>query len=1087
MRAFITLASGLAVTVAVAQEAGRGADQVAPGEPAQTAVDRSKFDNGTFGPLRARSIGPAMMSGRISDFAHDPTDPSRFFVAVASGGVWRTTDGGVTYTPVFDTQGSFSIGALAIDPTRPRIVWVGTGENKSQRSVAYGDGLYKSSDGGDTWEKVGLGDSEHIGMIAIHPEDPDVVFVAAQGPLWNSGGERGLYKTTNGGKTWRRVLHISEDTGINDVHIDPSEPDVMYASAYQRRRQQWTLIDGGPESAIYRSLDGGENWHKASRGLPGGDLGKIGLDISPADPNVVYAIVTATEDRSGFYRSTNKGETWERMNGYKTDSPQYYNEIIADPHEVDRVYLLDTLMHVTEDGGRSWTAVPTRGKHVDSHALWINPDNADHLLSGTDGGVYESFNRGQTWRYAPNLPITQFYKVAVDNASPFYNVYGGTQDNNTLGGPSQTFDSGGIRNEHWFVTVGGDGFEPAVDPTDEHIVYSQWQYGNLVRHDRRTGDNVNIQPAHAPGEPAHYWNWDSPLLISPHNPQRLYFAGNMLFRSDDRGDSWTRLTGELHRGLNRDKLEVMGKVQPPEAVDKDLYTSTYGAAVSMSESPLVEGLLYVGTDDGLIHVSGDGGESWRKVGVFPEVPHMTYVADLEASRHHPDRVYAVFNNHKAGDFTPYVLRSEDRGETWTDVSGDLPERHVAWALAEDHELEDLLFVGTEFGAYWTLTGGETWHKVRGLPTIAVRDVEIQRRENDLVMATFGRSFYILDDYELMRQVNDETLKADAHIFPIEDALLYPMRSRGTGSQGQTFYSADNPAYGAVINYHITDELPKSLKEQRREKAKSDKTFYPTVDELRAEDEEQPDAMRLVIRDSEGRVVTRMDAAGSKGMHRATWDLTVEGSGPVSGGRGYTAAPGTYNAQVVKIVDGTPTPLGEAREFRVVALDMATLPAEDPAAVAAFKRRVDRLAGAVRSAGRVLDEAQTRLDSIERSIQSSPEAEQAMLEETHRLQERLNELDRRLNGDRSASRRMYPTEPSINERVRYAQGVQGAIDTAPTGTMRDQYRYAGEAFEAFLADLRAVVETELPSLESRLDEAGANWTPGRFVDWELEGE
>ncbi len=1082
MRTLCTLAISCWSTVAAAHQVGPVDGDTGTTPPAE---DRSAFGNDTFAPLRARSIGPALMSGRIADFAHDPNDPGRFFVAVASGGVWRTTDGGVTFDPVFDGQSAYSIGVVEIDPQRPQIVWVGSGENNSQRSVSFGDGVYRSEDGGGTWTNVGLTESEHIGMIAIHPREPDTVFVAAQGPLWRSGGDRGLYKTTNGGKTWRRVLHISDDTGVNEVHIDPANPSVMYASAYQRRRHQWTLVDGGPESAIYRSLDGGDTWEKANRGLPGGDLGKIGMAISPADPDTVYAIVTATGDSSGFYRSTNGAETWERMSSYKTDSPQYYNEVFADPNHADRVYIVDTVMQVSEDGGRNWRSVPTDRKHVDAHALWIDPENSDHLLSGVDGGIYESFNRGDTWRYTPNLSVTQFYKVAVDNAQPFYNIYGGTQDNNTLGGPSQTFEYGGIRNEDWFVTVGGDGFEPAIDPEDPNIVYSQSQYGNLARFDRRTGDQVFIQPGHTPGEPPHYWNWDSPLIISPHSRTRLYFAGNMLFRSDDRGDSWTRISDELHRAIDRNTLEILGKVQPPEAVDKDQYTSIYGAAVSLTESPLVEGLLYVGTDDGLIQVTEDGGSTWRKIDAFPGVPHKTYVSDVEASRHHPDRVYATFDNHKAGDFTPYILRSDDRGQTWASIAGDLPKRETAYAIAEDHELPGLLFVGTEFGAYWTLTGGDKWHGVKGLPTIAVRDVEIQRRENDLVMATFGRGFYVLDDYELLRQVDSASLESDAFLYPIEDALQHPRRDRGTGSQGHSFYSADNPPYGAVINYHIKDELPKSLTEQRKEKAKGDPGYYPTLDELRAEDEERPNAMRLVIRDAEGRVMTRMNADGSKGMHRAVWDLRADGSGPVSGGRGYAAPEGTYTAQIERFVAGVTTPLGQPREFRVVALDMGTEPVTDPAGVRAFRQKVDKLAGAVRSAGRVLRDAQSRLNDIESSVRSSPEAEQAMLAETLALQVRINDLDRRLNGDRSAGRRQYPTVPGINDRVGYAQGAQDAIGGAPTQTMRQQYRYAGEAFKAFLDDLRTIVTTDLPALESRLDAAGANWTPGRFPEWDFD--
>lgn len=1083
MRSLACLATSLLTLTAVAQDDAPDA----PADAQPESIDRSGFDNSTFSSLRARAIGPALMSGRISDFAVDPTDESHMFVAVASGGVWETTDGGVTYSPVFDAQSSYSIGVVEFDPNDPNVIWVGTGENNSQRSVAFGDGVYKSVDGGRSWQNVGLPESEHIGAIIIDPRDSDAVFVAAQGPLWRAGGERGLYKTTDGGKTWRRVLHISEDTGVNEVVIDPDDPDRMYASAYQRRRRQWTLIDGGPESAIYRSENGGETWEKASRGLPGGDVGRIGLAISEADNHTLYAIVTASGSSSGFFRSIDGATSWQRMSGYKTSSPQYYNEIVADPHDVDRVYLMDTFMQVTTDGGRTWSSVPSRGKHVDAHALWIDPDDQDHLLSGVDGGIYESFNRGNTWRYAPNLPITQFYKVAVDNAEPFYNVYGGTQDNNTLGGPSQTFDRGGIRNEHWFVTVGGDGFEPAVDPTDPNIVYSQWQYGNLVRYDKLTGTTTNIKPENVPGDPAYYWNWDSPLMISPHDHERLYFAGNFLFRSDDQGNSWTRISEELNRGEDRNTFEIMGKVQPPEAVDKDLYTSTYGTAVSLTESPLVEDLIYVGTDDGLIHITDDGGETWRKVGVFPGVPHKTYVADLEASRHHADRVYAVFNNHKSGDFKPYLLVSNDRGATWESITGDLSERDFVWAVSEDHELEDLLFVGTEFGAYWSLTGGEAWHKIRGLPTISVRDVEIQRRENDVVMATFGRSFYILDDYEIMRQVTPDDLKEDAYIFPIEDALMYPRRSRGTGSQGQSFYSASNPDYGAVINYHLSEALPKSLESKRKEKAKRDPAFYPSIDELRAESEEQPNSMHLVIRDADANVVSRLNASGSKGMHQATWGMRVQGAGPVSGGFGYTAAPGTYTVEIIKVVDGVTSQVGEAREFNVVALDMGTFQADDPEAVQAFQQKVDALSAAVQSAGRVLGEAQTRLDAIKRSIESSPTADRAMLEEAHALQVKLNELSLDLNGDGFASRRMYPTIPGISQRIRYAGGAQRAVNTAPTQTMRDQYQYAGEAFKTFLDELRPVVQTDLPSLEQRLDEAGANWTPGRFPDWDFDDD
>ncbi|HBE69305.1 MAG TPA: glycosyl hydrolase, partial [Planctomycetaceae bacterium] len=414
--------------------------------------------------MRFRSIGPALMSGRIGDIAVDPTDRSTWYVAASSGGVWKTTNAGVTFNPIFDGYGSYSIGCLAIDPHDRFTIWVGTGENNSQRSVGYGDGLYKSTDGGQSFKRVGLENSEHIGMIAIDPRDSNTVFVAAQGPLWSSGGDRGLYKTTDGGKTWKNVLDIDEHTGVNEVHIDPEQPDVMYASSYQRRRHTWVLIDGGPGSTIYKSTDGGETWRKASRGLPGGDKGRIGMDISPVNSEVVYAVVEATSGQSGFYRSTNRGETWRRMSSTISSSPQYYSELVACPHDVDRVYLLDTYNRISEDGGATFRGLGEADKHVDNHALVIDPADPEHLIIGCDGGVYETWDQGRTYDYKQNLPLTQFYKVAVSYEKPFYYVYGGTQDNATQGGPSQTNNNHGIRSSDWFITVFGDGFEPAVDP-----------------------------------------------------------------------------------------------------------------------------------------------------------------------------------------------------------------------------------------------------------------------------------------------------------------------------------------------------------------------------------------------------------------------------------------------------------------------------------------------------------------------------------------------------------------------------------------------------------------------------------------------
>ncbi|HSN53280.1 MAG TPA: hypothetical protein VLT32_01355, partial [Candidatus Sulfomarinibacteraceae bacterium] len=554
----------------------------------------------TLAGLKFRNIGPAYNSGRVSDLAVRPDRPQTFYVAVASGGIWKTVNNGTTWEPIFDSEGSYSIGSLAIDPTNYEVIWAGTGENNSQRSVSFGDGVYKSLDGGATWTNMGLAESEHIGDIVIDPRDGNVVYVASQGPLWKPGGDRGLYKTTDGGATWERILHISEDTGINEVVMDPRDPDVLYASSYQRRRHIWTLINGGPESGIWKSSDAGATWVELTNGLPEVDMGKIGLAMSPANPDVIYAIVEAQHDEGGIFKTSDRGASWDKVSDYMSQSPQYYNELVADPVDVDVVYSMDTWLHRTVDGGKTWTKVGEKNKHVDNHAMWVNPEDSDHFVVGCDGGVYLSYDRGATWSFVANLPITQFYRVSVDSSEPFYYVYGGTQDNNSLGGPSRTLNSSGIANEDWFVTVGGDGYETVVDPTNPDIVYSQAQYGELVRYDRASGEIIDIQPQEEPGEEAHRWNWDSPLIISPHSPSRLYYACQRLYRSDDHGDSWTAVSGDLTRAIDRDTLPVMGRIWSIDAVSKNMSTSHYGNIVAISESPLVEGLIYVGTDDGLI-------------------------------------------------------------------------------------------------------------------------------------------------------------------------------------------------------------------------------------------------------------------------------------------------------------------------------------------------------------------------------------------------------------------------------------------------------------------------------------------------------
>jgi photosystem II stability/assembly factor-like uncharacterized protein len=1054
----------------------------------------------TFSGLKLRSLGPAVTAGRVSDLAVHPKNKAVFYVAVASGGVWKTENAGGTWTPLFDSQGSYSIGVVRLDPNHPEVVWVGTGENNAQRSVSYGDGVYKSEDGGRSWKNMGLKESRHIGSIVIDPRDSNVVYVAAHGPLWGPGGDRGLYKTTDGGKTWSKVLEISENTGVNEVVMDPRNPDVLYAAAWQRRRHVWTLITGGPESGIHKTTDGGKTWTKLASGLPSGHVGRIGLAISPANPDVVYAIVPAADrEKQGIYRTTNRGVTWERRGGTIT-SGNYYQEIVADPKDVDRVYIMDTFLQVTDDGGRTARRAGERLKHVDNHALWIDPDNTDYLLNGNDGGVYESFDRGRTWIFKANLPVTQFYDVAVDNSEPFYYVYGGTQDNYTLGGPSRTITQHGIANSDWFVVVGGDGFKIQIDPTDPNIVYAESQYGGLVRHDRRTGEILFIQPQEGKDDPPNRWNWDSPLLISPHAHTRLYFASQRVYRSDDRGGSWRAISGDLTRQMDRNQLKVMGRIWGPDAVERGVSTSPYGNLTALVESPKMEGLLYAGSDDGLVHVTEDGGGNWRKIETFPGVPERTYVQRLLASQHDANTVYAVMENHKNNDFKPYVLKSSDRGKTWTSIAGNLPEHHPALAIAEDHVNPNLLFVGTEFGLFFTVDGGQKWVQLKGgLPTIAVRDLAVQKRENDLVLATFGRGFYILDDYTPLRAVTPETLEKEAHLFTVKDAPTYveslPLGLRGAAFQGASYYLAPNPPFGATATYYLKEAI-KTRKEVRQEKEKEaekkkEDLPFPSFESLRAEEQEEKPSIVVTVSDAAGNVVRRISGPVGKGMHRVTWDLryapsrvpTERDTDPdnpfVEGPQGPLAAPGEYTVSIAKRVDGAETPLGEPQKFQVYVLGSSPLQAKDRPALAAFQRQVAELQRAAVGTQRFAGGIEERLTAIHRALDHTPAAPPALRQETRRLQLELEKIQIALRGDRFLAQKQEPTVPGVLQRIQFA--VFDAT-SEPTGAQREQYRIAAELFQQTHARLKSLVETDLKQLEDALEKAGAPWTPGRLPEW-----
>ena len=1061
-----------------------------------TETPKPLFDSGTVGSLSFRMVGPALTSGRVADIAVHPDQHHKWYIAAASGGVWVTENHGTTFSPIFDSYGSYSIACVKIAPSNTNTIWVGTGENNNQRSVAYGDGVYRSIDGGKSFTNMGLKNSEHIGNIIIHPNDENTIWVAAYGPVWSAGGERGVYKTTDGGKTWERTLFISDETGISDIIMDPKDPNILYAAAHQRRRHEWTYIGGGPESAIYKSTDGGKTWKEVNSGLPKGEMGRIGLAVSPADANYVYAIVEGKYDKGGFYRSTNKGENWSKMSGFNT-SGNYYQEIVCDLRDKNKVFAMDTYLHHTEDGGKTFVRTGEHQKHVDNHAMWIDPNNPDHWLVGCDGGIYETYSHAREWRYYDNLPIIQYYKVATDNALPFYNIYGGTQDNNSMGGPSATANVSGILNLDWFITNGGDGFESAIDPVDPNIVYAQAQYGWLVRYDKASGQKVPIQPLPGKGEDAYRWNWDAPLFVSPHDHKTIYFAANKVFRSTNRGDDWEVISPDLTQQIDRNKLKVMGQVWSMDAVMKNASTTIYGNIVALDESPKKKGLLYAGTDDGLIQISDNGGASWSKVSTFTGIPANTRVNMICASQHDENIVFAVFNNHRSGDFKPYLMKSSDKGKTWVSIKGDLPERGSVYCIRQDHVDPELLFVGTEFGAYFSNNGGKNWIKLSGLPTIAVYDLDIQQRENDLVAATFGRGFYVLDNYTPLRGLKKEVLDKKAHLFPVKDALLYipadPLGLEGTGFQGANLWAAKNPAFGATFSLYVKDDF-KTLKQQRQEKEKSlekDKkdVSYPSFEDIRKEEQEEKASLIYIIRNNEGQEVKRLLNQPSKGISRITWDLRSESTSPVNPSRkndnnGFLVSPGTYSVEVLLLKDGKTEQLVSRTNFTVKSLNNQTLEVKDPVALQKFRSDVAELSRKVRGTSRLMSETKDKIDLINTTLITYPGAPIELMQNVRQLKDQMDECNTLMYGDRIRSSREFETSPGINERLGLVEYQIWDNLTDVSATRKKNLQIVNEEYDMLRSKLDPII-SELRKIEDQLDTLKVPYLKGKDEKWREE--
>ena len=1043
----------------------------------------SKNESSLYSGLKFRSVGPAFMSGRIAEIAINPENENEWYVAVGSGGAWKTVNAGTTWEPLTDNQSFYSTGSITIDPNNTSTIWLGTGENVGGRHVGIGKGVFVTKDGGKTWKNKGLNNSEHISKIIVNKKDSNIVFVASQGPLWSSGGERGLYKSIDGGSNWNLVLSVNEWTGVTDVVVDPRDENIMYAATWQRHRNVAAYMGGGVGTKLFKSTDGGDSWRQLKTGLPTGKLGKIGLAISEINPDVLYAAIELDRRKGAVYRSSNGGESWKKMSDTVSGAtgPHYYQELVASPHHFDKIYLMDVRVQVSDDGGKTFYRMNERNKHSDNHSMTFKKNDPNYLLVGTDGGIYESFDDTKSWKYVNNLPLTQFYKLAVDDSYPFYNIYGGTQDNNTQGGPSRTFRSNGIVNSDWFVLLGGDGHQPATEPGNPNIVYAQSQQGNLHRVDRTTGEAIFIKPYSGIDEDYERFNWDSPILVSSHDPKRLYFGSQRVWKSSDRGDSWTPISKDLTKNEERLSLPIMGKQQSWDSAWDVYAMSTYNTITSLSESVLNQNILYAGTDDGLIHYTKDGGSSWASITVdkLPGVPNSSFVNDIKADLHNDQVAYVALDNHKFGDYSPYLYKTSNGGKSWKPIINGLPEDNFVWRIVQDHVDPNLLFLATEYGLYFSNNQGDKWTKFStGLPTISIRDLAIQKRENDLVVATFGRGFYVLDDYSPLRKLNQKN--SNEHLlFDVKEALQYNPIRPGTSSQGSSYFQSKNPPYGAVFTYN----LPKSYKSLKSLRSQEEKELdklnkdvpFPGWENLDKEINEIKSKIILEVRDEKGDLVDRINGSTKKGINRISWNLTKPL--PItmnSNSRGsrltLSVKPGKYSVHLLELVNGGVKELTESKTFDIKRIRKNVL--ENPLTSKIDEYILELHKFEIQYSTMISDyiKSKNKQSTFENILRFVKNIDNDLLTKLKELRDHMNSIDVLLYGNKSKKEIMEKDVPQISQRLGIAK--RGLYDSyGPTKNHMNSFDIAKTQWNSISPRIEKFIK-EVNYLSKELEQLGA---------------
>ena len=1015
--------------------------------------------------LEWREIGPTIMSGRISDLAVVESNPAMYFVGTATGGLWKTVNGGISFEMVFAPEETSSIGDVTVAPSNPNVVWVGTGEPQNRQSSPWGNGVYLSRDGGNSWEHRGLAETHHISRIQVHPTDPDVAYVAAVGHLWGSNPERGVYRTTDGGESWEKVLFIDDHTGAIDLVMDPNDPRTLFAAMYQRQRKSWGFNGGGPGSGIYRTVDGGDHWEELTEGLPDGDKGRIGLDIYRRDGNLVYAIVEAdardpesgfqSPRRNGVYRSTDRGDTWELMSN-TNNRPMYYSQIRIDPNDPERLYAGGANLYRTSDGGRTFTPDAAAGVHLDHHALWINPENSNHLLLGSDGGVSVSWDRSDSWYQFRNLPVSQFYEIGIDMREP-YHVCGGLQDNGSWCAPSDTWSNQGIRTRDWYNVGSGDGFFTVFHP-DGRLMFAESQGGNIIRVDLDTNERSRLRPVARPSadgeEPDLRWNWNSPIVLSTHDENTVYHGGNYLFRSRDLGQSWEAISPDLTYAVDREELEIMGVLGSEPQMSLNDGQSSYGNLTAVAESPLSADVLYTGSDDGRVMGTRDGGATWTDLTPnFPGLPEHTYVTRLVASHAAAGTVYAALDGHRNDDFRPYVYRSDDFGASWMSIVEGLPMTSVN-ALAQHHETPDLWFLGNELGVYFSVDGGQAWNRLaNNLPTVPVDDIEIHPRDNDLIIGTHGRGIWIMDDISPLQQLGAPVIASALHAFPVGDAIAYTMYRPQGWTPG--IWVADNPAPGAAIQYWVGESATR-----------------PIVDGAENGDggaaQEPSDSVEITIVDGSGSPVRSLTGSSQWGVQAVQWDLRIDPPYAAEGGNqggfggppsGPVVLPGSYTARVA-INGHTSETAIEVRLDPRVEIAQSDLMTRQEHLMEAY-----HLAKPLYEAGQAVSRVRGQLQEAKGLLADQDDAPSALGEEVDALLAELEEVNEELGEVRGDMRGASS-----------AQGVYGA----PTADQIWQLDQAWEAAPGIIQRINAIVSDRMPALNRQLDEANVRPDPGSAI-------